>query len=75
MPIEQNNLTVAPADSPCLSRSAVAARYGVHPTTIYRWVRDGRFPPPIPVGPKILRWRRSDLDRWDRSLEGALPDR
>lgn len=30
------------------------------PSTVYRWVRDGKIPPPIKLARKISRWRRSE---------------
>lgn len=32
--------------------------------TIHRWIRARRFPPPIRFGPRLLRWRKSDVVRW-----------
>lgn len=32
-------------------------------STIYRWVRQGRLPKAIRVGPLILRWRRSEIQQ------------
>lgn len=29
-------------------------------STIYRWVRLGKLPPPVRVGPGTLRWKRSE---------------
>jgi predicted DNA-binding transcriptional regulator AlpA len=31
--------------------------------TIYRWVQQGKLPPPIHLGLKLRRWRRSDCQR------------
>jgi prophage regulatory protein len=31
--------------------------------TIWRWVREGKLPKPIMVGPKMARWRFSDCKR------------
>lgn len=32
-------------------------------STVYRWVREGRLPPPVRLGPQSTRWRRSELER------------
>ena len=32
-------------------------------TTVYRWIREGKLPPPTKVGPFINRWRKSDCQR------------
>ncbi len=50
-----------------LRRPAVKARYGIGDSTLYRWIRDGRFPPPVQLGPQAVGWRVSDLEAWERS--------
>lgn len=32
-------------------------------STIYRWVRAGKLPPAVRMGPLTLRWRRADCQR------------
>lgn len=49
-----------------LADKQVAERYGVHPSTVWRWTREngkagGAFPKPIKVSPGCARWRLSDL--------------
>ncbi|MBW6419505.1 AlpA family transcriptional regulator [Celeribacter sp. PS-C1] len=46
----------------------VAARYGVHRQTIWRW-RSGLpdFPQPVAFGPQTVRWSKQSLDDWDAS--------
>ncbi len=34
------------------------------PSTIYRHIRAGKFPPPVPTGSDHRRWRRADIERW-----------
>ncbi|MGV6874522.1 helix-turn-helix transcriptional regulator [Pseudochelatococcus sp. B33] len=41
---------------------------GMGASTIYRKVSDGEFPAPVRLSGGMSRWRRSDLDRWMRSL-------
>ena len=37
-------------------------------STIWRWVREGKFPPPIQLGPNVSAWRETDIQHWlDRS--------
>ena len=38
--------------------------------TLYRRLAEGEFPAPVHVGPRVARWRVSDINSW---LE-ALPD-
>lgn len=40
-------------------------------STIYRWIADGSFPPPVRLGPRAVAWRWSDLDRWTSSRDTA----
>lgn len=44
---------------------------GLGRSTIYRWVADGSFPPPVRLGPRAVAWRWSDLDAWTRSRSTA----
>ena len=39
-------------------------------STLWRWVRDGKFPPPIALGPNTRAWRESDVLSWlDKKTE------
>jgi prophage regulatory protein len=40
---------------------------GLGRSTIYRWIADGSFPPPVHLGPRAVAWRWSDLVRWTQS--------
>ena len=44
---------------------------GLGRSTIYRWIADGSFPPPVRLGPRAVAWRWSDLDRWTQSRDTA----
>ena len=44
---------------------------GLGRSTIYRWIADGSFPPPVRLGPRAVAWRWSDLDRWTQSRDLA----
>jgi predicted DNA-binding transcriptional regulator AlpA len=35
---------------------------GINPATLYRGIRQGRFPKPVKVGPGTSRWLRSELE-------------
>jgi predicted DNA-binding transcriptional regulator AlpA len=39
-----------------LSVKAVAGLLSVHPKTVWRWVKEGRLPPPIYIASKLPRW-------------------
>jgi prophage regulatory protein len=38
-------------------------------TTIYDWVKAGRFPRPVKLGPRSIGWRESDINDWLNSRE------
>ena len=39
--------------------------------TLAAWVAHGTFPAPLRVGPRSLRWRRNDIERWLRAVEAS----
>ena len=47
-----------------LTRSEVETRCGIARSTIYRLMRAGRFPEPVRVGPRAVRWPEHELDAW-----------
>ncbi|MCY4430062.1 MAG: AlpA family phage regulatory protein [Rhodospirillales bacterium] len=53
-----------------LRREEVEARLGVSRSWIYAEMRAGRFPEPVKIGRRAVRWRVADLDEWlsDRPL-------
>lgn len=42
----------------------VCDRVGVSRRQIYRWVADGRFPPPIKLGPRVIAWPSTAICQW-----------
>ena len=68
----------APPSSPVGETPRLLARLpvvlkvtGLGRSTIYRWIADGSFPPPVRLGPRAVAWRWSDLDRWTQSRDTA----
>ena len=47
-----------------LRREEVEERFGVSRSWIYCEMRAGRFPEPVRIGMRAVRWRVSDLDEW-----------
>lgn len=49
-------------DTQLLDRDAVCRFFGgtkpIHPATLYRGIREGRYPPPIKIGNNSSRWLR-----------------
>ncbi len=57
-----------------LSDVQLAARYGVHRTTPWRWAKDDpTFPPPVKLSPQCSRWKLSEIEAWEarRAQAGA----
>ena len=36
----------------------------VSKATIWRWVKEGRFPRPKQLGPRVTAWLATDVDGW-----------
>jgi prophage regulatory protein len=43
---------------------AVAERLSVHPQTLWRWIREGRFPKGVKVGPMVTLWTETTIEQW-----------
>ncbi len=37
---------------------------GVSAATLYRWIKDGKFPPPIQLGERIRGWPSDTVQAW-----------
>ena len=42
---------------------------GLSKSTIYDKIKDGSFPAPVQIGPKMVRWRGVDLEAWEAALQ------
>lgn len=49
----------------------VTARTGLARSTIYDHVSQGKFPKPVKLGPRVVAWRESDINRWIEALPTA----
>lgn len=49
--------------------AAVARMCGVNPSTLYRWVKRGDFPPPIRAGRNTSGWWASTVQGWQDALK------
>ena len=47
------------------SDKQLGARYDVHRTTIYRWVRDDDFPKPVKLSRGCTRWTAASILEWE----------
>lgn len=55
-----------------LKKSEVAKLIGVHECTIYRMERRGEFPRSIKLGPKLIRYRTTQVLEWLNSREETM---
>lgn len=70
-----------------LRASEVMARIKCARVTLWRWVRDGAFPPPIELSSSMIGWVEEEVEEWieaqprrtyptddaDTSAESAAP--
>lgn len=51
-----------------ISDIQLAARYGVHRTTPWRWVKtDPAFPQPVKLSAQCSRWKLSEIEAWEHT--------
>jgi len=49
-----------------ISDTQLAARYGVHRSTPWRWAKtDPTFPQPVKLSPQCSRWKLSEIEAWE----------
>ena len=59
-------MTVQSHDAPVfLTVTQTARRENVSVPTIWRWAREGKFPPPVKLGDNCTRFRLADLQAWE----------
>lgn len=51
-----------------------AKKVGVANSTIWLWARQGRFPKPVKIGPRVTGWRTDDIERWLTNPSGWQAD-
>lgn len=54
-----------------LSIREVRTRYSVGNTTVYDWLKTTDFPKPYRIGPKLSRWKLSELEEWETKNKGG----
>lgn len=42
----------------------LAKHLGIGRATIWRWIKEGRFPPPVRFSENCVRWASDDIDKW-----------
>ncbi|WP_439825373.1 helix-turn-helix transcriptional regulator [Aeromonas caviae] len=53
--------------------AAVTARTGVPRSSLYRLIKQGRFPSPIKLSERSSAWRSSDVDAWIAARSNGTP--
>jgi prophage regulatory protein len=56
-------------DSPYQSRQQIEKLFKVSSATIYRWIKEGKFPKPVHLGANMVRWKASDIEAWSLDRE------
>jgi predicted DNA-binding transcriptional regulator AlpA len=51
------------------TRREIEEHYRIPRSTLYRWIAKGLFPTPIKLGPRMVRWRHADLEKWEQERE------
>jgi prophage regulatory protein len=62
-------------ESPFLSVSQLAERYGVSVDCIWRWKRKGSFPKAYKLSSGCTRWRVADIQAHENTLETCFVER
>ena len=52
-----------------LSDKAVAIRCEISRATVWRWVKENKFPKPIKLSAGSTRWKLSDIEAWEAKRE------
>ena len=67
--------TATPVDDRIISSKELTQRIPLNRTSIYRMVRQGRFPPPIQITASRIGWRLSTVLAWmaDRETDPLTP--
>ena len=47
-----------------LRRRQVEQRTGLARSTLYQYIKDGDFPPPVQLGLRAVGWLESDISAW-----------
>lgn len=50
-----------------LRDTEIARRYSISRPTVWRWVKQGKFPKPLKLGGGSSRWKLKDLEAWEQT--------
>lgn len=59
-------MDIAQVDTPgrLLRLPEVLNRLPIAKSTLWAWVKQGKFPAPVRLGPRVTTWRESDVTRF-----------
>ena len=63
-----------PDDCFTLSLREIATLLGISQRTIRRWSKSGKFPRPVRLGPKLLRWDKAKFKSWCKEQRTPEPE-
>lgn len=55
---------------PFLRKRSVMSLVGISEGTLYRWIKQGRFPKQIKIGPNSVAWQRREIVAWMNKRRG-----
>ena len=68
-PLQEGNEAVMKTEVTLLRRDEVERRCGLSRPAIYDHMKKGKFPRPVRIGSKAVRWKSSDIDEFISSLK------
>ncbi len=63
-PIPSSIPHTGPVTTRFLRKAEILKATGLSDTTIWRLVKNGKFPQPYKIGPNSIAWRECDYERW-----------
>jgi len=55
-----------------LTRQAVASRYCVNISTVWRWTVNGKLPRPVELSSRVKRWSLQELESFEARRASSL---
>ena len=51
-----------------IREKALRKRVPIAHSTLWSWVRNGRFPPPVKLSERVTAWSVADVDEWEATI-------
>ena len=58
-------------ENPLIKRKELEKALTVSQATLYRWIKEGKFPKQIRLGDNMVRWERKSVEAWMTEREAA----